>query len=148
MGTTVMAMADTRPLLFPNIESVVSGFLKGRQDLAGVPVGSLPPPGFDGTQRAVVLTRLGGYFADDDQLDHAEVRIDSYGPDKVAAHGLACTVRGVLPLITRVALADGVVLTDAAEIQGPCFSLDRRHSNASRYLMKHRFVVVVRPRPA
>lgn len=32
MGTTAMDMADTRPLLFPNVESVVSGFLKGCQD--------------------------------------------------------------------------------------------------------------------
>lgn len=145
---TAVSMADVRPLLFPNVENVVAGFLQGRPELAGVPVGSLPPPEFDGTQRAVVLTRLGGHFADDDQLDHAELRIDSYGPDKLAAHTLACAVRGVLPLITRLALADGVVLPDTTEIQGPCFSPDRRHADATRYLMKHRFVVVVRTRPA
>ncbi|MBB5852238.1 hypothetical protein ACFQ05_03045 [Amycolatopsis umgeniensis] len=141
-------MPDTRPLMFPNVENVVSGYLRGRPELVGVPVGSLPPPGFDGTQRAVVLTRLGGHFADDDLLDHAEVRIDSYGPDKPAAHALACVVRGVLPLITSVALADDVVLPDTTEIQGPCFSLDRRFTDAGRYLMKYRFLLVIRPRPA
>jgi len=145
---TVIAMADARPLLFPNVESVVADFLQGRQEIAGVPVGSLLPSEFDGTQRAVVVTRLGGRFADDDQLDHADLRIDFYGPDKVAAHTLACAVRGVLPLITQVALADGVVLSDATEIQGPCFSIDRRNFDATRYLIRHRFVVVVRPRPA
>ena len=145
---TVTATADVRPLLFPDVEGVVARFLQDRRELAGIPVGSLPPPGFDGTQRAVVLTRLGGRFSDDDLLDHAELRVDSYGPDKVAAHALACSVRGVLPLITRVALADGVVLPDTTEIQGPCFSVDRRHSDAMRYLMKHRFAVVIGPRPA
>ncbi|MFD9890635.1 hypothetical protein ACFWY9_14920 [Amycolatopsis sp. NPDC059027] len=141
---TVMTAADARPLNFPNVESVVAGFLQGRQELSGVPIGSVLPPGFNGTQRAVVLTRLGGVFVDDDQLDNAEVRIDSYGPDKIAAHALACVVRGVLPLLTRAALG----ASDLAEIQGPCFSVDRRHSDANRYLMKYRFVLEVYPRPA
>lgn len=145
---TVMTAADTRPLLFPNVESVVAGFLQSRPELSGVPVGSLVPPGFDGAQRAVVLTRLGGVFLDDDLLDNAEARIDSYGPDKVAAHGLALVVRGLLPLLTQATLADGVVLTDVSEIQGPCFSIDRRHSDANRYLMKYRFVLEVKPKPA
>lgn len=148
MAMTVSAMAEVRPLVFPNAESVVAGYLKSRQELAGVSIGSLPPPGFEGTQRAVVLTRLGGHFADDDLLDHAEVRIDCYGPDKPAAHSLTLAVRGVLPLITGVALADDVVLPDTTEIQGPCFSVDRRFSNADRYLMKYRFLLVIRQRPA
>ena len=140
---TVIAVS-ARALNFPNVESVVAGFLQGRSDLSGVPVGSLLPAGFDGTQRAVVLTRLGGVFNDDDQLDNAEVRIDSYGPDKVAAHGLACTVRGVLPLVIDA----GLSFSDVTEIQGPCFSIDRRHSDSNRYIMKYRFVLDVKSRPA
>ena len=135
--------ATSRPLVFPDVERAVAEFLRARPELSGVPVGSLLPSGFDGTQRAVVLTRLGGVFLDDDRLDNAEVRLDSYGPDKATAHAVALAVRGVLPL-----LPEGAVFCDVTELQGPCFSLDRRHFDANRYIMRSRFVAEVEPRPA
>jgi hypothetical protein len=141
-------VAEPRPLFFPDVEAVVAGFLAGRPDLAGVPVGSLLPAGFDGTQRAVVVTRLGGVFADDDRVDTAEVRFDSYGPGKVAAHAVARLVRGLLPALPATVLPDGVVCTDVSEVQGPCFSRDRRNADAERYIMKYRFALPVSSRPA
>jgi hypothetical protein len=144
----VAGLAAVAPLVFPNVESVVASFLQGRAELTGMPVGSDVPAAFDGTQRAVVLTRLGGLYVDDDQLDHAEVRIDSYGPDKVSAQPVALTVRGLLPLLVAGNLQDGVVISDVTEIQGPLFSIDLRHSGANRYIMKYRFTVEVTSRPA
>lgn len=133
------------PLVFPDVEQAVAEFLRARPELSGVPVGSSVPPGFDGTQRAVVLTRLGGVYLDDDRLDNAEVRLDSYGPDKTAAHAVALAVRGVLPLL---GVSGGTVFPDTTELQGPCFVLDRRHSDANRYVMRYRFVAQVVSRPA
>jgi len=133
------------PLVFPDVEQAVAEFVRARPELSGVPVGTSVPPGFDGTQRAVVLTRLGGVYLDDDRLDNAEVRLDSYGPDKTAAHAVALAVRGVLPILSA---SGGTVFPDVTELQGPCFVLDRRHSDANRYVMRYRFVALVVSRPA
>lgn len=134
------------PLVFPDVEQAVAGFVRARPELSGIPVGSSVPPGFDGTQRAVVLTRLGGVYLDDDRLDNAEVRLDSYGPGKTAAQAVALALRGVLPLLD--APGSGTVFSDVAELQGPCFVLDRRFSDANRYVMRYRFVARVESRPA
>jgi hypothetical protein len=144
----VAGAAAGQLLVFPNVETVVGAFLRNRSELGGVPVGSDLPSGFDGTQQAVVLTRLGGNYVDDDQLDHAEIRIDSYAADKASAQPIALTVRGVLPLLVSSGLQDGTVVTDVTEIQGPLFSIDRRNSDANRYIMKYRCTVEVQSRPA
>ncbi len=139
-------LVSQEPLVFPDVEQAVAEFVRARSELSGIPVGTSVPPGFDGTQRAVALTRLGGVYLDDDRLDHAEVRLDSYGPDKTAAHAVALVVRGVLPLLS--ALGSVTVFSDVTELQGPCFVLDRRHSDANRYVMRYRFVARVVSRPA
>jgi hypothetical protein len=103
------------------------------------------PADFDGTARAVVVNRLGGAYAQDDGLDDALALIDTYGGDKTAAHAVANAVRGVLPLLTSVGHAGGTVVSEVEESQGPCWAPDRRHDNASRYVMRYRLVVSVRP---
>jgi hypothetical protein len=81
-------------------------------------------------------------------LDEALVRVDSYGPGKTAAQALARGARGVLPLLTTTGHAGGVVVSEVEEHQGPCWSPDRRHGDADRYLMKYRLIVAVQPIPA
>jgi hypothetical protein len=134
-----------RPLFFPDVENLVVTFLKTRQELDGVAVGVTLPAAFDGSQRAVVVNRLGGAYAPDDGLDDALALIDTYGGDKTAAYAVANAVRGVLPLLTSVGHADGTVVSEVEESQGPCWAPDRRHDNASRYVMRYRLVVSVRP---
>jgi hypothetical protein len=133
-----------QPLVFPNIERVVVAFLDARPELDGVSVGVDLPPGFDGTQRAVRVSRVGGVFIEDDLRDNALTRIDAYGPDKVAAHSVASLVRGLLPLIPKARHADGVVVSDVAETEGPYWFPDSRNAHASRYYMRHQFAVAVR----
>lgn len=132
-------------LYFPDIEGLVATFLTARGELDGVSAGVTLPSGFDGSQRAVVINRLGGAFSSDDCLDDAIVLIDAYGGDKTTAHAVANAVRGVLPLMTSTHHAGGVVVSELQENQGPCWSPDRRHDGASRYVMRYRLVVPVRP---
>jgi hypothetical protein len=134
-----------RPLFFPDVENLVVAFLKTRTELNGVSVGVSLPADFDGSGRAVVVNRLGGVFLADDRLDDALALVDTYGGDKTAAHAVANAVRGVLPLLTSASHADGVVVSEVEENQGPCWSPDRRHDNANRYVMRYRLVISVRP---
>ncbi|MFL6126913.1 hypothetical protein [Actinophytocola sp.] len=120
-------------------------FLRTRVELDGVSVGVTLPPDFDGSGRAVVVNRLGGAFLQDDFLDDVLALVDTYGGDKATAHAVANAVRGVLPLLVTADHADGVVVSDVEENQGPCWSPDRRHDNANRYVMRYRLVVPVRP---
>lgn len=138
-------LVSARPLSFPDIENLVVVFLRTRQELDGVTIGVTLPSTFDGSQRAVVVNRFGGAYAPDDGLDDALTLIDTYGGDKTTAHAVANAVRGVLPLLTSVAHAGGTVVSDVEESQGPCWAPDRRHANASRYVLRYRLVVSVRP---
>lgn len=136
------------PLFFPDVEQLVVTFLGTRSELGGIPVGVDLPAGFDGTQRAVVVTRVGGAFLDDDYLDDALTRIDSYGPDKAVAHSVARLVRGLLPLLTEARHTDGVIVSEVSEVQGPYWFSDKQHAYANRYLMRYRLIVPVRPQRA
>jgi hypothetical protein len=147
-GLFVAGLSADRPLFFPDVEELLAAFLRARGGFDGVSVGPVLPPDFDGTGRAVVLTRLGGRYRQDDGVDEALVRVDSYGPGKPASQELASAVRGVLPLLTTVAHAGGVVVSDVDEHQGPCWSPDRRHGDADRYLMKYRLIIAIHPIPA
>lgn len=138
-------LTTDRPLFFPDVETLVVAFLKTRAELDGVSVGVTLPADFAGGARAVVVNRLGGAFLQDDYLDDALALVDAYGGDKTAAHAVANAVRGVLPLLVTASHADGVVVSEVEENQGPCWSPDRRHDNANRYVMRYRLVVSVRP---
>jgi hypothetical protein len=140
-----MGQLIDRPLLFPDVEGLVVAFLAARAELGGVSVGVTLPPDFDGSGRAVVVDRLGGVFLRDDGLDDVLTLVDAYGGDKTTAHAVANAVRGVLPLLPSVEHAGGVVVSDIEESQGPCWSPDRRRDGASRYVMRYRLVVPVRP---
>jgi hypothetical protein len=138
-------LATRGALYFPDIESLVVVFLRTCPELDGVSVDVDLPAEFDGSQRAVVVSRLGGAFLADDGLDDALALIDTYGGDKTTAHAVANAARGVLPLLTSRNHAGDVVVTEVEERQGPCWSPDRRHDGASRYVMRYRLVVTVRP---
>lgn len=144
-----MAQATiSEALLFADVESVVTAFLAARPELDGVPVVVALPPDFDGTRGLIRVTRFGGAFSEDDRLDEARVRLDAYAQDKASAHALACAVRGLMPALPRAARGDGVVVTDVAENDGPYWHPDRRRGDASRYLIRYRIAIEVRPRAA
>jgi hypothetical protein len=132
-----------QPLLFSNVESLVVAFLGGRSELSGVRVVVRLPADYDGTSRAVVVSRVGGEFAQDDYLDRALVRVDTYGPDKGAALDLTGTVRSLVWLIPSVKHANGVTVADVAENRGPSWLRDPAYASANRYTTRYQLLVRV-----
>jgi hypothetical protein len=131
----------TDPLIvFPDVERLIVDTLKNRSELTGVVVDIGPPAGFDGTQRAVLVSRVGGAWADEAQLDNALVDLEVYGPDKAAAHGVALTARALLVQL-RDLTYDGATVRDVIEEDGPRWLPDYRHAAASRYVSTTRLVI-------
>jgi hypothetical protein len=123
----------TAPIVvFPDVERLVVEHLRNRSELAGVLVDNRTPAGFDGTQRAVLVSRAGGAWVEDLHLDLPLVDLEVYGPDKPAAHALATAVRGAL-LSVRGTTFGTAVVTDAVEADGPRWLPDYNHGAASRY---------------
>jgi hypothetical protein len=133
----------SQPLIFPNIENLVVGFLASRTELAGVPVAVRLPTDYDGSSAIVVVSRVGGEFAADDRLDQSLLRIDTYGPDWTAALDLGGRVRGLIWLMPDVAGGTGTAIADIAEQRGPSRLRDHAFPNASRYTTRYQVLVRV-----
>ncbi len=125
---------------FPDVERLVVDLLKDRTELAGVVVDVQPPAGFDGTQRAVLVSRVGGAWAEDPRLDNPLVDLEVYGPDKPAAHTVSLVARALMLQLRGVVYGAATVL-DVVEEDGPRWLPDYRHATASRYVSTTRLVV-------
>jgi hypothetical protein len=125
---------------FPDVERLVVDLLKDRTELAGVVVDVQPPAGFDGTQRAVLVSRVGGAWAEDPRLDNPLVDLEVYGPDKAAAHTVSLVARALMHQLRGVVYGAATVL-DVVEEDGPRWLPDYRHATASRYVSTTRLVV-------
>jgi hypothetical protein len=119
-------------IVFPDVEQLVVDYLRNRTELAGVLVDNRTPAGFDGTQRAVLVSRAGGVWVEDLHLDQALMDLEVYGPDKPAAHALANIARSAL-LSVRGATVGSTLVTDAVEADGPRWLPDYNHGAANRY---------------
>jgi hypothetical protein len=128
-----------KPLQFANVESLVVPFLRARAELAGTPVDVRLPADYDGASPVVVVSRVGGEFAADDLIDHALVRIDTYGPDRTAALNLAGRVRGLVWVLPDA----GLTVADIAEQRGPSRLRDPAFATASRYTTRYQLLVRV-----
>jgi hypothetical protein len=117
---------------FPDVERLVVEFLKNRHELAGITVDNIPPPGFDGTQKVVLVSRSGGAWVDDLHLDRPLVDLEAYGPDKTAAHAVALAARSALLDIVETAFG-GARVVDLSEADGPRWLPDWNRQAANRY---------------
>ncbi|MFD9906367.1 hypothetical protein [Streptomyces sp. NPDC059063] len=120
-------------LNFPDAERLIVDFLKNRPELTGTTVDNRPPAGFDGTQKAVLVSRVGGAWADDQHLDQALLDLEAYGPDKTTAHGVALAARACILELPGTAYGAAVV-TDVTEADGPRWLPDFNRPNGNRYL--------------
>ncbi|GGP91577.1 hypothetical protein [Streptomyces roseolilacinus] len=124
---------SSAPSTFPDVEAIVVDLLSDRPELAGAVVDESPPTGFDGTQRAVIVSRRGGAWIDDLHLDRPLIELEVYGPDKTAAHALANAARAVLLRCAGTVFGTSVI-TDVAEADGPRWLPDYVYTAANRYL--------------
>ncbi|MGW6457808.1 hypothetical protein ACWF94_18165 [Streptomyces sp. NPDC055078] len=131
---------STPPIPFPDVERLVVDHLKTRPELAGIVVDNRTPPGFDGTQKVVLVSRAGGAWVDDLHLDQPLIDLESYGPDKPSAHLVAIAARTAL-LTVRGTKYGSAVVTDAAEMDGPRWLPDYNRQAASRYLATTRLSI-------
>ncbi|MGK5631218.1 hypothetical protein [Streptomyces sp. URMC 123] len=135
-------MSDA-PIAFPDVERLVVDHLRNRPELAGVTVDNRPPAGFDGTQKTVLVSRVGGAWVDDRRLDEPLVDIEAFGPDKTAAHGVALAARAAV--LRAVGTSHGTsYVTDVVEADGPRWLPDHNHPTAARYLSTVRLLLRVR----
>ncbi|GGS86820.1 hypothetical protein [Streptomyces chromofuscus] len=120
-------------LTFPDAERLVVDFLKNRTELAGTTVDNRPPAGFDGTQNVVLVSRVGGAWIDDAHLDQPLIDLESYGPDKTAAHAVALAARACVQELAGTTYG-GAVVSDVEEADGPRWLPDYNHPAGYRYL--------------
>ncbi|GGZ15429.1 hypothetical protein GCM10010387_04700 [Streptomyces inusitatus] len=131
-------------LTFPDAERLVVDFLKTRPELTGAAVDNRPPAVFDGTQRAVLVSRVGGAWVDDLNLDRPLLDLEVYGPDKTAAHTLALAARACVLELTGTSYGTAFV-SDVSEEDGPRWLPDYNRPAGNRYLSTIR--LSVRPAP-
>ncbi|MEU8958762.1 hypothetical protein AB0C93_31240 [Streptomyces sp. NPDC048518] len=129
-------------LTFPDAERLVVDFLKNRAELTGSVVDNKPPAGFDGTQKAVLVSRVGGAWVDDRHLDQPLLDLEVYGPDKSTAHGISLAARACVLELTGTSYG-GAVVTDVAEADGPRWLPDYNRPAGNRYLSTVR--ISIRP---
>lgn len=122
------------PSTFPDVEAIVVELLSDRPDLADAVVDETPPPGFDGTQQAVIVSRRGGAWVDDLHLDQPLVELEAYGPDKATAHRLANAARAELLSAAGRTYGTSLVITDVVEADGPRWLPEFLHPAANRYV--------------
>ncbi|RLU83928.1 hypothetical protein CTZ27_27545 [Streptomyces griseocarneus] len=120
------------PITFPDVEHLIIDNLRTRSELTGVVVDNRPPAGFDGTQKAVLVSRTGGAWVDDLHLDQPIVELEVYGPDKTTAHTLSLLVRTALLQLRGTAYGKAFV-TDVTETEAVRWFPDYNRPAANRY---------------
>ncbi|MFC8271687.1 hypothetical protein ACFUJR_03920 [Streptomyces sp. NPDC057271] len=129
---------SSSPSTFPDVEAIVVDLLSDRPELADAIVDETPPAGFDGTQKAVIVSRRGGAWIDDLHLDQPLIELECYGPDKPTAHLLANAARAEL-LHAAGTTYGTTFISDVEEADGPRWLPDYVYTAANRYLCVLRF---------
>ncbi|WP_328318854.1 hypothetical protein [Streptomyces sp. NBC_00388] len=133
-------MPSSAPGTFPDVQAIVRDLLKARPELAGAYVDDAPPAGFDGTQQAVLISRMGGAWVDDLHVDQPLIQLEVYGPQKSVAHTLANAARAALLAATGTVFGTSFV-SDVTEADGPRWLPDYIYAGANRYLCVLRLTV-------
>ncbi|MEU0600153.1 hypothetical protein ABZ484_18200 [Streptomyces sp. NPDC006393] len=126
-------MPSSAPGTFPDVQAIVRDLLKTRPELANAYVDDAPPTGFDGTQQAVLISRMGGAWIDDLHVDQPLIQLEVYGPQKSVAHSLANAARATLLAATGTVFGTSFV-SDVTEEDGPRWLPDYIYAGANRYV--------------
>nr|WP_206442640.1 hypothetical protein [Streptomyces boncukensis] len=112
---------------------MIVDYLTDRPELSDITIDDVPPPDFDGTQRVVLVSRVGGAWIDDEHLDRPLVELEVYGPDKPSAHTDSLGVRAALQALRGVTYG-GVTVADVIEAEAARWLPDYNRPVANRYL--------------
>jgi hypothetical protein len=123
----------TPPNVFPDVEALVVDILEADAALSTAMVRVDAPPGFDGTQSAVLVNRRGGAWIGELHLDEPLIELEVYGPDKSTAFSLANAARRAL-LGAIGNTYGGNTLSDVVEEDGPRWLPDYLYRGANRYV--------------
>ncbi|MFD7918934.1 hypothetical protein ACFV3R_06910 [Streptomyces sp. NPDC059740] len=126
-------MPSSAPGTFPDVQAIVRDLLKTRPELSDVYVADAPDVGFDGTQRAVLVSRMGGAWIDDLHVDQPLIQLEVYGPLKSDAFVLANAARATLLAAIGTRFGTSTV-TDVVEADGPRWLPDYVYAGANRYV--------------
>jgi hypothetical protein len=133
-------MTGPAPILPVDDEALVCGWLAGRPELTGVTVADRLPDNYDGTQRVVTVTRIGGAMdagGGGQWLDRPRLDIDCHGPDKASAKDLSALVRAALAVARwDDHSAAGAEWSSYSENAGPQWLADPDYPGAGRYILQ------------
>lgn len=140
-------MSGPAPIVPVDDEQLVCTWLAGRPEMSGVAVGDRLPDGYDGTQLAVTVDRIGGAMdpvARGTWLDRPRLDVSAWGKDKAAAKDLAGTVRSLLAIAPYDDhTAAGAVWSNTSEDVGPQWLPSTDYPGAGRYLLQ--FSILIHP---
>jgi hypothetical protein len=136
----------TTPLSdFPDVEALVIQILQAEAALAGAATISRDAwTTFDGTQPAVLVSRLGGTWVGDLYLDNPMMQLEVYGPDKATAFTLANAARHALLASIGTTYNGITTISDVVEQDGPRWMPDYLYHAAKRYVCVLKVSVDVR----
>ncbi|EGJ76190.1 MULTISPECIES: hypothetical protein [unclassified Streptomyces] len=133
-------MPTSAPGFFPDVQAIVRDLLKKRPEVAEAYVDDAPPDGFDGTQLAVLVSRMGGAWVDDLHVDQPLIQLEVYGPTKSQAHALANAARATLLAATGTVFGTSFI-GEVTEEDGPRWLPDYIYAGANRYVCILRMAV-------
>jgi hypothetical protein len=135
-------MTGPAPITAVDDEALVCGWLGAQPGITaiGATVADRLPDGYDGTQPAVVVTRIGGAMdpaGGGQWLDRPRWDVDCHGPNKAAAKDLVSAVRALLAVARwHDHSAAGAAWCDTTEDVGPQWIADTDYPEAGRYLLQ------------
>lgn len=134
-------------IVLPDDELLVCGWLAGRPEIVatGAVVGDRLPEGYDGSQPAVTVSRIGGATdraGGGQWLDRPRLDVTCWGKDKAAAKDLSAQVRALMA-VARFDdhSAAGAVWSDTSEDVGPQWIPSTQYPESGRYLLQYSILI-------
>lgn len=136
-------MTFPAPIVLPDDEALVCAWLGARTEIvtAGAVVADRLPDGYDGTQLAVTVSRIGGAMdsgGGGQWLDRPRLDVSCWGKSKAEAKDLSQTVRSLMA-VARFDdhSAAGAVWSNTSEDVGPQWIPSDKYPESGRYLLQY-----------
>ncbi len=118
-------------------------FLRSQLNDLTINVDASWPVNYDGSQRFVLVERVGGPMARQARqmwMDEPLIQVSCGAPNKAAAKDIAIAVRAAMPLM-YVSYTAGPVVANVEELVGPLWLPDPKYGPAGRYLIQYQLSI-------